>query len=209
MHAIAIQGSMVGRQEKNGPQGSGLDLDVMFTLNTTDKHAVAILQEEQFVDDAERQLSMFSSEEHPAKVSVSQDSERDWMTRVATSCSRILRLLQNIGPSGWFGRTYPACYPVMEETILPPSFEGWKNSGMGSPTEFLTLNISEFPNDAVVCSLSDVLEVGSVPRRYFLSGRACRGILRRADKRGKLLPRSLHEALQAVASEQTSIATED
>ena len=36
---IAVQGSMIGRQEKNGPQGSGLS-DVCFTLNTIDRHAV-------------------------------------------------------------------------------------------------------------------------------------------------------------------------
>jgi hypothetical protein len=38
---------------------------------------------------------------------------------------------------------------------------------MGSPTAFLTLNTSEFHSDAVACSLSDILEVGSVPQRYF------------------------------------------
>ena len=37
---IAVQGSMIGRAEKNGPQGSGLS-DVCFTLNTVDRHAVA------------------------------------------------------------------------------------------------------------------------------------------------------------------------
>ena len=37
---IAVQGSMIGRSEKNGPQGSGLS-DVCFTLNTVDRHAVA------------------------------------------------------------------------------------------------------------------------------------------------------------------------
>ena len=37
---IAVQGSMIGRQEKNGPQGSGLS-DICFTLNTVDRHAVA------------------------------------------------------------------------------------------------------------------------------------------------------------------------
>ncbi len=36
-----IQGSMVGRQDKNGPQGSGICEDVSFTLNTIDRHAVA------------------------------------------------------------------------------------------------------------------------------------------------------------------------
>ena len=37
---VAVQGSMIGRAEKNGPQGSGIGEDVSFTLNTTDRHAV-------------------------------------------------------------------------------------------------------------------------------------------------------------------------
>ena len=36
-----LQGSMIGRDEKNGPQGSGINEDVSFTLNTADRHAVA------------------------------------------------------------------------------------------------------------------------------------------------------------------------
>lgn len=35
----AIQGSMVGREEKNGPQGNGINENICFTLNTTDRHA--------------------------------------------------------------------------------------------------------------------------------------------------------------------------
>lgn len=38
---VAVQGSMVGRTEKNGPQGSGVNENVSFTLNTTDRHAIA------------------------------------------------------------------------------------------------------------------------------------------------------------------------
>jgi DNA (cytosine-5)-methyltransferase 1 len=37
----ALQGSMIGRADKNGPQGDGINEDVCFTLNTTDRHAVA------------------------------------------------------------------------------------------------------------------------------------------------------------------------
>jgi hypothetical protein len=55
--------------------------------------------------------------------------------------------------------------------------------------------------DAVVCSLSSILETGPVESRYFLSPRACQGILRRAEKRGKELPQALRSALQAVASQ--------
>lgn len=35
-----LQGSMIGREEKNGPRGSGINEDVSFTLNTIDRHAV-------------------------------------------------------------------------------------------------------------------------------------------------------------------------
>jgi hypothetical protein len=73
---------------------------------------------------------------------------------------------------------------------------------MGSPTEFWTLSTSEWPNDAAVCSLSDILETGTVPQRFFLSDTACRGILRRADKRGKELPQALQAALEQVAGPQ-------
>jgi hypothetical protein len=72
---------------------------------------------------------------------------------------------------------------------------------MGSRTEFLTLNTSEWPSDAAVCSLSDTLETGDLPQRFFLSATACAGILRRAEKRGKSLPPSLKKALESVAQD--------
>ncbi len=63
------------------------------------------------------------------------------------------------------------------------------------------LNTSAWPSAAggSLCSLSEVLETGPVPERFFLSGRACSGILRRAEKRGKELPPQLQAALMAVA----------
>ena len=65
-----------------------------------------------------------------------------------------------------------------------------------------TPNISDWPNDAAACSLSQVLEKGSIPQRFFLSGTACAGILRRAEKRGKALPDALHAALRSVAEKE-------
>jgi len=38
---VAIQGSMIGRADKNGPQGSGVGDDVSFTLDVVDRHGVA------------------------------------------------------------------------------------------------------------------------------------------------------------------------
>lgn len=41
MAVVAVQGSMIGRADKNGPQGSGVNEDVSFTLDSVDRHAVA------------------------------------------------------------------------------------------------------------------------------------------------------------------------
>jgi hypothetical protein len=80
---------------------------------------------------------------------------------------------------------------------------------MASPTESLTLSTLEWPSAAAVCLLSDTLETGAVPQRFFLSATACKGILRRAEKRGKDLPPQLARALQAVAAlGQTLTVTE-
>lgn len=71
-------------------------------------------------------------------------------------------------------------------------------------------NTSEWRSGAVVCSLSQILETGAVAPRYFLSATACRGILRRAEKRGKTLPAPLEAALRQVAdSLPTSKRMED
>jgi len=86
---------------------------------------------------------------------------------------------------------------------------------MGSPTECWTLSTSEWNHtltpchsDGGVCSLSDVLEeTGNVPGRYFLSPTACAGILRRAAKRGKVLPEALRLALEAAATHTASAVT--
>ena len=170
----------------------------------------------------------FLSEEPRASRIPSRVSEKDWMTRVATSCSPMLRLLADIGPDGWSGRTSSASFQAREDETLRAFWdyspaEGSKSlqtdgnlrelskataAHTASHGGSLTLNMSEwtalpahFPSDEGVCSLSDILEAtGDVPRRFYLSAKACAGILRRAAKRGKELPQALDQALQAVAA---------
>src|SRR5688500_637287 len=160
------------------------------------------------------QLSIFSAEEHPASHSATPACARDWMTRVASSCLSTVPLLQGIGPAGWFGRTSPASCRATKDGTLVPSSGSWASSGMGSPTEFLTLSLCEWTatlapshSDGSVCSLSDVLETGEVPQQYFLSARACAGILRRAEARGRALPEPLAAALRQVAGESGPMST--
>ena len=58
-----------------------------------------------------------------------------------------------------------------------------------------TLNTSECPSGAEESSLWQILQA-AVPSRYYSSPRACRGILRRAEARGRTLPEELEAALR-------------
>ena len=53
VESYAIQGSMIGRNDKNGPQGDGINEDVSFTLNTVDRHAVYAMTTGSFTQVAE------------------------------------------------------------------------------------------------------------------------------------------------------------
>ena len=63
---MSLQGSMIGRADHNGPQGDGVNEDVSFTRNTTDRHAVA-----------------YSIENHPADSRV--DIDESGMVQTVTS----------------------------------------------------------------------------------------------------------------------------
>ena len=154
------------------------------------------------------QTSMFSSEALLANHSPLQDSGKVWLTLEETSHSSILLSLNDTVSVGWYGKTCPVSCQVMEDGTLVPLSGGWSNSGMASHGECLTLSTSEFHSGADVCSLSDILEGGNVPQKYYLSPKACAGILRRAEKRGKTLPLALQHALEVVvASEPTPHST--
>ena len=60
-----------------------------------------------------------------------------------------------------------------------------------------TLNTGECPSAARESTLSQILEANA-PEKYYLSPKACAGIIRRAEKRGKTLPDMLREALMEV-----------
>ena len=151
----------------------------------------------------------FLSEEPPVSRSALRGLEKDWLTHAGTSCSHLALWLKGFVQAGLFGKMSPESCRLTEDGILEPSSGCWQNSGMGSPTGFLTLSTSEHADTlepslkgGAVCSLSDILETGDLPQRYYLTAKACQGILRRAEKRGKELPRELNLALQAAASQK-------
>ena len=94
----------------------------------------------------------------------------------------------------WRGWKEPESHPKAGARKAAPSAPKQWSSGQLS-----TRSGSEWRSGAVACSLSQILETGEIDPQYFLSPKACAGILRRAEKRGKTLPTALLHALQAVA----------
>lgn len=119
-----------------------------------------------------------------------------------------------------FGKTSPEHSAPMEEKISEPCWKNlpaWNNQTLqfldlrvggadgekleqSSETDglwlgdSLMLNIGESPREESVSLLSQILEVNA-PEKYYLSERACQGILNRASRRGKKLPDLLQMAL--------------
>jgi hypothetical protein len=82
----------------------------------------------------------------------------------------------------------------MRDRQLATFLETWNGFTSGTVS-------SSKPN--VHVRLSEVLETCPIPQGYFLTPRACMGIIRRAGKRGKELPTMLLRALEAVAQDST------
>lgn len=135
----------------------------------------------------------------------------------------------------WCGRTSPEHSPVTRGKTSSPSSKKSSASQMKQPL-FLSLrkangqqsdaswatrtpllgehwmpNTGEFPNEERESTLSQILEETPHPK-YYLSEKACLGILKRAEKRGKVLPEILHTALVEQAkrmSTATTLATDE
>jgi len=136
----------------------------------------------------------------PARGTPWLDSVVAWLTHAADSSPRSSESLVLSLPVGFSWRTFLACVRFTKAGTWASSSGRWENSGFGGPTAAWTLNTSTFPSDGSACSLSAILETQAVPSRYFLSPRAARGILRRAERRGKELPTPLRQALEALAT---------
>ena len=70
----------------------------------------------------------------------------------------------------------------------------WWLTSTGIPLGTSSLNVSEKPSVPVDTKLSQILEENPDPK-YNLTPKACAGILRRAERRGKDLPECLKAAL--------------
>ena len=159
------------------------------------------------------QLELFSTseltssqEERPARTCRSPESVAEWQraaTPAQASPSSSYALPESFDPDMCYGRTWRV---VSTERTPPTSCDSsprLMNAGILAHGECWTRSMCEWTGwivpsrrDGGVCGLSDVLD-GMQPRllKYFLSPTALRGILRRADARGKALPTLLAAAI--------------
>jgi len=117
-------------------------------------------------------------------------------------------ILDHFRPKWFIWENVPGVLSSGGGETLAASSVRWANSGMGGATGCLMLKTSESHKDASECLLSDTLEIGNLPQKYYLSPRACQGILRRAEKRGKKLPENLYQALLTVSKQLVTTTQE-
>jgi len=158
------------------------------------------------------QLTLFVEDSH-VKTSALQENDVDLRESAVDFGSSLRASLMRLNPSGSSLKTCQVYSLAMEDETLPSSFSGWQSAGMAWGGECLTVKALDLPSDANVCLLSQVLE-HHVDARYFLSPKACAGIIRRAEARGKVIPEPLRSALvltSAMHSEQiqAQVATKE
>jgi hypothetical protein len=139
----------------------------------------------------------------PAKTSPSQDDAKDSKANAPASSTSSPESQMSFVQDGSWSKTFQGFSPLPTAETLPSFSAPWRTSGMASRGGYLTLDTSEFPSDAVECSLSDILEA-TPNRRYSLSARAAKGILRRAAARGRVLPTELEVALRQLSGDPTA-----
>lgn len=126
--------------------------------------------------------STSSLEERRASLFRFKGAELEWLTKEGVSRCDSGKLWLRLTRAGSSGKTSPTSYRLTEDGDLPESFNGWGNAGISVHGEYLTLNTSESPNAAVVCSLSEVIDHGDTLGRHYLSIDQMKNMLRRLEK---------------------------
>jgi hypothetical protein len=106
---------------------------------------------------------------------------------------------------GWVRALEGTCgEELISDALLPPAEAAvvkWLNCGMVWDDEVVSITGPEGPGRPLDSSMLDLLEVGDVEARYFLSPNAATGMLRRADRmQRKFLP-ALRRALERLKAQ--------
>jgi hypothetical protein len=129
-----------------------------------------------------RQQLTLLQPEHLASPSACKDLSSDCLTLVAGLLSGSAKSFAKFAHAGSSGKTSPTFCASTEEGRLAPCSGAWSNAGMGSRTEFWTLETSESPKDADVCLLSEVLEAGADQQQHCLTEHGINRLTERLTK---------------------------
>src|SRR5579875_133999 len=128
---------------------------------------------EQSARTTSHQLTLFA-EDFRVRISPSQAVVRAWLDHGPGFGGNSTVSWLSFAPLGSWSRTSLASCHRTGDGTWAPSSRHWGTWGTGGPTECWTLNGSECPSAAAVCSLSDILET-TAPPRYSLSPKAAAG----------------------------------
>ena len=137
-----------------------------------------------------------SQEDFPVKTYLWLENALVYLAKEAGYSGKLLDLWKKRKANFSSSKMCLVFYPLTKEKILESLSERWATSGILAPGGCLTLSTLEYPSEGKeYSSLADVLLTQEVLPKFFLSPKACEGILRRANRRGKTLPLALQEAL--------------
>lgn len=149
-------------------------------------------------------------EELPAKTSASPDGAPG--PNKAAAPAQVSVGSGSVSCPSWLlascsGKMSRGRFPQTAGQTSPGSWPRLMGSGMAVHGEFWTANTPEWTsgpwpsrNDAGVCGLSAwLMPTWMVPQKYYLSRRACLGVLSRSERRGRPLPPALEAALREQA----------
>ena len=121
-------------------------------------------------------ISTFLLEDFPVSLSQSPEQEKDLTIQEERCFSRLLELLPLKNLSISSSKMFPVCLTMTPAGHLKQSSIHWMSWGMMCAGRYLTAKISEFPNQEIECSLSDILE-DNVPEKYYLSRKQAEKLL--------------------------------
>ena len=121
-------------------------------------------------------ISTLLPADFPVSPSQSQEQERVLTIQEELFFSRLLELLPLKNLSISSSKMFPVCLTMTQAKHLKQSSVRWLSWGMMYAGRYLTAKISEFPNQEIECSLSDILE-DNVPEKYYLSRKQAEKLL--------------------------------
>ncbi|MCD8299699.1 MAG: DNA cytosine methyltransferase, partial [Clostridiales bacterium] len=142
VESYAIQGNMIGRDDKNGPQGNGVNEEVSFTLNATDRHAVYAMTTGSFLQTTENQSPTLMARDYKDPAAVVYGIDRNAMNQ-GKNAKFDPAVLEEVQPTmvargpGAVGNAYTVRRLTPTECARLQGFPDWWCSGLATekPTD--------------------------------------------------------------------------